>query len=108
MEVLRLPPYHCELNPIELEWADVKGYVARNNTTFKMVDVKKLLQEALKNITPEKWKNCISHVKKEEIKLGGLDNNIDKTIDSFIINVTGETSSEESSSSDTTESDSGY
>ncbi|XP_047541814.1 uncharacterized protein LOC125074529 [Vanessa atalanta] len=106
VEVLRLPPYHCELNPIELVWADVKGYVARNNTTFKMVDVKKLLQEALKNITPEKWKNCISHVKKEEIKLGGLDNNIDKTIDSFIINVTGETSSEESSSSDTTESDS--
>ncbi|XP_046976516.1 uncharacterized protein LOC124542632 [Vanessa cardui] len=41
VEVLRLPPYHCELNPIELVWADVKGYVARNNTTFKMVDVKK-------------------------------------------------------------------
>ncbi|CAH4034426.1 unnamed protein product [Pieris brassicae] len=47
VEVLRLPPYHCELNPIELVWADVKGYVARNNTTFKMVDVKKLLQEGL-------------------------------------------------------------
>nr|XP_049693359.1 uncharacterized protein LOC110382585 [Helicoverpa armigera] len=39
VEVFRLPPYHCELNPIELVWADVKGYVARNNTTFKMVDV---------------------------------------------------------------------
>ncbi|XP_022831023.1 uncharacterized protein LOC111359655 [Spodoptera litura] len=65
VEVLRLPPYHCELNPIELVWADVKGYLARNNTTFKMVDVKKLsLQEELKNITPEKWKKLYKPRKK--------------------------------------------
>jgi len=25
--VLRLPPYHCELNPIEMAWSNVKGYV---------------------------------------------------------------------------------
>ena len=25
MEVLRLPPYHCELNVIELIWADEKN-----------------------------------------------------------------------------------
>ncbi|CAK1603163.1 unnamed protein product [Parnassius mnemosyne] len=54
VEVLRLPPYHCELNPIELVWADVKGYVAQKNTTFKMADVKKLLQETLGNISAEK------------------------------------------------------
>lgn len=105
VEVLRLPPYHCELNPIELVWADIKGYVARKNTTFKMADVKKLLQEALSNISAEKWQNCISHVKKEESKLDTLDDNVDKTVDSFVINVTGETSSE-SSNSDTEESDS--
>ncbi len=28
---LRLPPYHCEFNPIELIWSQVKGYVVRNN-----------------------------------------------------------------------------
>ncbi|VDH88880.1 Hypothetical predicted protein [Mytilus galloprovincialis] len=27
--VLRLPPYHCELNPIEMVWSDLKGFVAR-------------------------------------------------------------------------------
>jgi transposase len=33
-EVLRTPVRHCELNPIELIWAQVKCFVAKNNTTF--------------------------------------------------------------------------
>ena len=33
-EVIRTPVRHCELNPIELIWAQVKGFVAKNNTTF--------------------------------------------------------------------------
>jgi hypothetical protein len=32
--VLRLPPYHPELNPIELIWVLVKNYVAAHNVTF--------------------------------------------------------------------------
>ena len=28
-EILRLPPYHCDLNPEELIWAQVKSYVAK-------------------------------------------------------------------------------
>jgi len=31
-EVIRLPPYHSELNPIELCWAYEKIYVERNKT----------------------------------------------------------------------------
>jgi hypothetical protein len=30
-EVLRTPVRHCELNPIELIWAQVKGFLAENN-----------------------------------------------------------------------------
>ncbi|KAL0879287.1 hypothetical protein ABMA27_003066 [Loxostege sticticalis] len=32
-QVLRLPPYHCQYNAIELIWAQIKGYAALNNTT---------------------------------------------------------------------------
>ncbi|VVC35222.1 Hypothetical protein CINCED_3A006178, partial [Cinara cedri] len=41
--ILRLPPYHCELNPIELAWSVVKRHVKSNNKTFKLADVKNLL-----------------------------------------------------------------
>jgi transposase len=39
-DVFRLPPYHCEFNPIEMVWEDVKGYVGRENNTFKTNDIK--------------------------------------------------------------------
>ena len=68
--LLRLPPYHCELNPIELIWAQMKGYVARNNTTFKIKDVRELLKYSLNIITKENWKEAIKHVIKEEKKCG--------------------------------------
>ena len=36
--VLRLPVAHCELNPIELTWTSVKGYIAKHKTfTFKEI-----------------------------------------------------------------------
>ena len=37
-EVLRLPPYHPDFNPIELIWSQVKGIVGRRNVTFRLVD----------------------------------------------------------------------
>ena len=42
-KVLRTSVRHCELNPIELIWAQVKGFVAENNTTFRLKDVKELV-----------------------------------------------------------------
>ena len=33
-EVVRLPVAHCELNPIEMPWSQVKGYVKDNNKKY--------------------------------------------------------------------------
>lgn len=51
--VLRLPPYHCELNPIELAWSSVKSYVRTHNSTFKLKDVKELLERGVEHVIPE-------------------------------------------------------
>lgn len=56
--VLRLPPYHCELNLIELAWSQIKGYVKKNNKTFKIDDAKALVEEGVKGVTPEIWSYC--------------------------------------------------
>lgn len=60
-EVIRLPPYHCQYNPIELIWAQVKGEIAAKNNTFKMADVEKILNEAIDHVTTEDWKKCVRH-----------------------------------------------
>ena len=33
LQILRLPPYHCSLNPIELAWASLKWHVRKLNVT---------------------------------------------------------------------------
>ena len=62
IKVLRLPVRHCELNPIELIQADLKSYIGRNNTTFKLEDVQKLFYVAKETITRERWANAVRHV----------------------------------------------
>ncbi|XP_050064650.1 uncharacterized protein LOC126553545 [Aphis gossypii] len=63
-EVIRLPPYHCQYNPIELIWAQVKAEVAKNNNTFKMADVEKLAHAAIDAVTQNDWKKCVEHAEK--------------------------------------------
>lgn len=100
MVVLRLPPYHCELNPIELIWAQVKNEVAAKNTTYKLADVKELLKKSIQNVTAANWANCVSHVLKEEDKMCKLDGLIDIVVEPLIINLGPDSSSSECEMSD--------
>lgn len=83
-EVVRLPPYHCQYNPLELIWAQVKGEVADKNCTFKIKDVRKLLQDSINNVSVEDWQNCVRHAEalQEEdfVKEGLRDNCIENII----------------------------
>jgi hypothetical protein len=60
-EVIRLPPYHYQYNLIELIWAQVKYQIAKNNTTFKIVDIERLTNEALDSVTQQDWEKCVRH-----------------------------------------------
>ncbi|XP_072384421.1 uncharacterized protein [Diabrotica undecimpunctata] len=74
VEVLRLPPYHCELNPIEMVWSQVKHYVADRNTDFKKDRVQQLIHEAFANVSAEQWQNYIQHVIRIEKEMWIADN----------------------------------
>lgn len=39
LEVMCHPPYHCQLNPIELFWSQVKRHVALNNNRYEKLDI---------------------------------------------------------------------
>jgi transposase len=60
-EVVRLPPYHWQYNPIEMIWTQVRHQVAIQNITFKMADVEKLMHEAIDSVTKENWINSVRH-----------------------------------------------
>lgn len=96
--VLRLPPYHCELNPIELVWSQVKRHVGMHNTKFKNNLMTPLIENAFDTVSEQQWKNYCKHVEKVEENMWEADN-LQDDIDPFIIQLTG-SSSEESSGSD--------
>ena len=94
--VVRLPPYHCQYNPIELIWAQVKKNIADKNN-YKLADLKILVKQSLEQVTPAHWMNVVRHTDKLQENYAKLDLSLDHVIDSFVIN-TEDTSDEESDS----------
>jgi transposase len=62
-EVLRLPPYHCQYNPIELAWGLSKNYYNKhiNEQPSSRNKVADLWSESLLKCTPEIWQNYCTH-----------------------------------------------
>lgn len=85
--VLRLPPYHPDLNPIELIWSDLKNWVSSRNVTFKIEDVQKLCEEKFNLITKEDWEIRCRHVLKIEQEYIEKAQILDTVIDEFIVNL---------------------
>ncbi|XP_047539029.1 uncharacterized protein LOC125072442 [Vanessa atalanta] len=107
-EVLRLPPYHCDLNPIELIWSSAKRLIAKKNIGLSAADTEELIKETFANITASDWKTMTNHVINVEDKYRERDNNV--TLKEFIINVgsDNDTSSSEESLYEFLESDFDY
>lgn len=104
--VIRLPPYHCHFNAIELVWAQIKAYVAERNKTFTLRDTERLVNEAVAQITPDKWKKIVYHVW-NDIKRSDQEEGIrEETIPSIVVSFSDdEDSSEDSDASATVRGD---
>ncbi|RLN50346.1 hypothetical protein BBJ28_00024728 [Nothophytophthora sp. Chile5] len=61
------PPYHPELQPIELVWGLIKNRIALNRSS-NATDLNKKVAEELGKVTPENWCKYYRHVQKFEDK----------------------------------------
>lgn len=63
--ILRTPPYHPELQPIETCWAIVKNYVAQHNDcTMKKVLI--LLEKGFRKVTKKTCQKLIKKINLQE------------------------------------------
>ena len=77
MKILRTPPYHPELQPIETCWAVVKNYMA-DNCDFTMKGLRNRLPEAFLKVTPQTCKDIIDKIIKQENKYWSEDEKLDE------------------------------
>lgn len=89
--ILRLPPYHCDLNPIELIWSMVKRKVAAHNISSNS-NMEALIHQAFEEISTDLWQAECEHVKRIENEYIERDR-LHDDMDEFIIRL-GESDSE--------------
>lgn len=77
ISILRTPPYHPELQPIETCWAVLKNHMA-DNCDFTMAGLRKRLPEAFSKVTADNCKAIISKVFKQEEKYWIEDEKLDE------------------------------
>ena len=85
IRILRTPPYHPKLNPIEEIWALIKGRVSRRNICYKTAEVKRMTKEEINRVTAEDWQHRVNHSIKEYYRLLEIQNSPDGRIDDFFL-----------------------
>jgi transposase len=76
-EVIRTPPYHPELQPIEICWGVVKNEVARN-CKFTMKDLEEQLENAFSKVTSTTCEKIIEKIRNVEGKFWNEDVKLEK------------------------------
>ena len=99
--VLRLPPYMCEFNLIELAWAQVKRKIRERNISSNIsnTDLEIFTRQAIGDVTPDQWKNLCAHVEKIEEQYWTRDNLLENLMEDSALEIES-TETDESDESD--------
>ncbi|PSN55580.1 hypothetical protein C0J52_12117 [Blattella germanica] len=85
---VRLPPYHPDLNPIELIWNMVKRKVSEKNMSrVPLSELKQNTRDAFSTITKDDWIGAIRHVNQISDDYWTRDGLLEEELDRIIINV---------------------
>jgi len=76
-EIIRTPPYHPELQPIEICWGVLKNEVARN-CNFTMKNLELQLEKAFAKVTKETCLKVIKKIRQVEDKFWEEDEKLEK------------------------------
>ncbi|XP_046684624.1 uncharacterized protein LOC124370383 [Homalodisca vitripennis] len=103
--VLRLPPYMCELNPIELAWVKIKRVVKGNNIRgdLSLTKLEEATREAQSSVSKIDWEGFTNHTLKLEQHYWEQDGLMEDAIDKFVIELGGMDSSDSEVSDDSEE-----
>lgn len=75
-EIIRTPPYHPELQPIEICWGIVKNHIARN-CDFTLSNLKSQLEEGFLKVKPSTCAKIIKNIKLKEDLFWNEDTELD-------------------------------
>ena len=103
--VLRLPPYHPDLNPIENIWADMKQEFGANNVTFTLDAVQKDCERWFHECGIEKWRKVCAHVERIEREYIEKEGIREDAVERIIIQLRGNSSDESESDSESSDSE---
>jgi hypothetical protein len=100
LSVLRLPPYHPDLHPIELIWASVKEYIARKNVSFRPDDATKLAEEKFNIIMKEEWSSRCNNAHQCKQNYLQLEPIVDDISEQIVVNLQNDSDTSSCSSSE--------
>lgn len=59
-ELVQLPPYHYQYNPMKCIWTQVKHKFVVQNNTVNIENIKKSVDETLNSVTINEWKSYVT------------------------------------------------
>jgi len=84
--VLRLQPYHPDLNSIKKIWGIAKARKAAKIFTFKLGDVQQLAEQHFAAVTMEEWAAVCRHIKAVEEEYMSREHEMDSVMEKIINN----------------------